>query len=123
MLRQVNRIEYTLTENELMAQLLESSEIKKYSPEINRAQRSSKDQYAMFRTLNDLGYFQYLIKHKEWLDEKADVVQLFSSQKKASEYLDYLIHEYHLCEHVNGLILFLMSQCTLMMVYLVTLCC
>lgn len=103
MLRQVHHIEYTLTGSELMAQLLESSEIKKYSPEINRAQRSSKDQYAIYRALNDLGYFQYLIKHKEWLDEKADVVQLFSSQKKASEYLDYLIHEYHLCEHVNAL--------------------
>lgn len=101
MVHSVHHIEYTLTGSELMASLLESRHIKEFQPEINRAQRFKSESYAIIRVQNAEGYYVYQVKHKDQLNEKAEAIQLFSNSKKASDYLDYLIYQYELCEGVQ----------------------
>jgi DNA polymerase-3 subunit epsilon len=102
MVHKVHSIEYKLTGSELMASLLESRHIKDFQPEINRAQRFKSESYAIVREQNDRGYYVYQVRHKDQLSEKAEAIQLFSNSRKASDYLDYLIYQYELCEGVQS---------------------
>ncbi|HRG33150.1 MAG: GIY-YIG nuclease family protein [Saprospiraceae bacterium] len=101
MRRMVHHIEHVLTGSELMAYLLESAEIKKHSPEINRAQKNKTESYALIKDSAPGGHLRYIIKHKDWLAGNEDAIQLFSNTKNAHNYLDYLIYQYQLCDSVQ----------------------
>jgi DNA polymerase-3 subunit epsilon len=55
MQQRVHDITYTLTGSELIAQLLENSEIKKLQPDINRAQRRKSFPFAIYYYFDDTG--------------------------------------------------------------------
>ncbi len=54
--KNIYSIDYVLTGNELIAELLESGEIKKWMPEFNRAQRRKTYRYGLFKTTDKNGY-------------------------------------------------------------------
>ncbi|MEO6189261.1 MAG: exonuclease domain-containing protein, partial [Saprospiraceae bacterium] len=101
MLRMVHSLAYQLTGSELMACLLESSEIKTHSPEINRAQKNKTEDWAIVKEQNNLGFYYYQIKNLSALKGNEEAIHLFRNSKHANQYLEYLIQEYNLCNSVN----------------------
>ncbi|MCC6815443.1 MAG: GIY-YIG nuclease family protein [Saprospiraceae bacterium] len=95
--QQVYSIAYKITGSELMASLLESQEIKIYNPEINRAQKVKKENWALLLEITDEGYYKYRIQNIDKIKSKKIAINLFKNSKYAQQYLDYLIHEFNLC--------------------------
>ncbi len=58
---EVADISYQLTGSELVALLLEDSEIKKYMPRFNQAQRRTKSPYAIYGGYSNAGYLQFWV--------------------------------------------------------------
>ena len=58
----VNAIHYELTGSELLSLIIESHQIKKYQPFINRAQRTREYKYALEQATDKSGYKKYELK-------------------------------------------------------------
>ncbi|MFN8280865.1 MAG: exonuclease domain-containing protein [Saprospiraceae bacterium] len=101
MQRLVHSIAYKVTGSELMACLVESAEIKKFWPSINRAQKVKTNAWAIVKSVNRSGFFRYSIHNQSELEGREEVISLFKNSKAAQQYLNYLISEYQLCENIN----------------------
>lgn len=112
MQRMVHSIAYEKTGSELMACLLESSEIKKHWPEINRAQKNNSETWAIIKEENNLGYYIYQIKNISQLQGKETAINLFKNLKAANQYIDYLTTEYNICPNVNQIKIDVLKPCT-----------
>lgn len=97
-------ISYEETGSELIALLLESEEIKRLSPRINRAQRSRKFPWAVHAYENDRGYICFdVIRNNKDNRQKYDVVSEFPSLSRAKGRLDYVRKKFELCSSFTNL--------------------
>jgi DNA polymerase-3 subunit epsilon len=96
----VSDVEHELTGSELVASLLESSEIKKHKPLYNRRQRRTKQHWGLFTCYED-GYLCFRVE-KTSLQDSAPV-KCFDSKKEGINFLYKLIEQHELCQKLCGL--------------------
>ena len=99
MQQRVHDISYTLTGSELIAQLLENSEIKKLQPEINRAQRRKSFPFAIYYYFDEGGYLQLKARKKNKIDAPGTAAILYELPDitSATSYLRGLTEKDELC--------------------------
>ncbi len=93
-------VTYELTGSDLVASLLESSEIKKYKPVFNRSLRRSLFQYGLFSYTGQDGYIHMTVE-----SIKGDRLPLtsYGSRKEGISHLQRIVDEYNLCQKLCGL--------------------
>ena len=94
----VHDISYELTGSELLALLLESFEIKRLSPPVNRAQRMRNFPFVIHHYYNEAGYLCFemsRIAAKE--RKKLQLVSEYPTMSRAKSRLEYIFREYELC--------------------------
>ena len=97
-------ISFEETGSELIALLLESEEIKRLNPRINRAQRSRKFPWAVHAYQNDRGYLCFdVIRNNKDNREQYDVVSEFPSLSRAKGRLDHARKKFELCSSFTNL--------------------
>ena len=95
-------IECELTGSELVALLIESSEIKKHSPYYNKAQKKKMLQYGLYSIKDDKGYINLCIdKTALRLNETPHTT--YTNQADAKSSLSRLVERYWLCQKLCGL--------------------
>jgi len=99
MLQRVRSLSFEQTGNELIALLLESDEIKKHNPEINKAQRRKSYPFFIYQYLDLRGYlnFSYSKSSKKNKDGK-DILTYVTSKKAAVSYMHRIVKELQLCD-------------------------
>lgn len=93
-------IHFEVTGSELVALLLESSEIKKYYPRYNRAQKRDRPKFAIVRYLNQKGRIQLGVDR--WKNHP-DYMLPFTSIDSAKSFLHRMVRKYELCPRLCGL--------------------
>jgi len=94
-MRNVYQIDFTICGTELMALILEATEIQKYWPENNRALKKFEQKYAMYAFEDQKGYIRIGIdKYKK----NSNALYAFNSLLSAHSMLRGLISEHTLCE-------------------------
>lgn len=93
-------IKYTVTGSELIALLLESSEIKEKQPIYNRAQRRTFFNYGLYSFFNEKGYLN--LKVMKIVNELSPIYT-YSSLQEGKEHMERLSEEYGLCQKLSGL--------------------
>ena len=101
MYRSICHIDWELTGSELYALLLESAEIKKYRPELNKAQRNKKYNAAIIYNTEKQYHRITAVARK---DLSADMILLnyYPTLDKANQILQFFIMEHELCPSVNS---------------------
>ena len=98
----IAQIEYELTGSELVALLVESSEIKKHSPHYNRAQKRKTMQYGLYSFKDEQGYLNLKIdKTSGRINETPHTC--FTSASEARSVLSKLAERHWLCQKLCGL--------------------
>jgi DNA polymerase-3 subunit epsilon len=93
-------IGYELTGNELVALLLESSEIKKYQPIYNTSQKRTLLNHGLYTYTDTDGYLRLKIER----DANGTIpVLTFNNQVAAREFLFQLVEKHELCQKLCGL--------------------
>ena len=87
-------IDYNITGSELLALLLESQEIKKWMPRLNKAEKRRKERYAIYLEEDEDGYKTLKLKLRAL---EGDCLKLFSYRRNAEEWLHNRIDKYGLC--------------------------
>jgi DNA polymerase-3 subunit epsilon len=100
MRNRIYNIGYELTGNELVALLLESDEIKKFTPFFNRASRRSVFQWGLYQYIDQKGYLRLKIGRND--NEKIPLTT-FNSQVSAKSHLFTLTEAFNLCQKLCGL--------------------
>jgi DNA polymerase-3 subunit epsilon len=95
-------VEFEVTGSELIALLIESSEIKKHSPFYNRAQKRKVMQYGLFSFKDDDGYINLKIDRTAARLNDAPYAT-FTNQAEARTVLSRLAEKYWLCQKLCGL--------------------
>ncbi len=94
----VHDISYELTGSELLALLLESFEIKRLSPPVNRAQRMRKFPFVIHYYYNEAGYLCFEMARVSARDrKKLNLVSEYPTMSRAKGRLEYIFREYELC--------------------------
>jgi len=93
-------IDWEVTGSELIALLMESSEIKKNKPVFNRAQRHSGFQWGIFSFTDNNGYLNFNFG-KLGIDDNP--VSVFTGKERAKAMLMSLVEKYGLCQKLTGL--------------------
>ena len=93
-------VQYKETGSELLALLLESSEIKKNQPKYNRAQRRTFFNYGLYSFFDEDGYMN--IKVMRIVNELSPIYT-YSSLQEGKEHLERICEEYGLCQKLSGL--------------------
>ncbi|MDA8692675.1 exonuclease domain-containing protein [Saprospiraceae bacterium] len=99
LLRKVHDISYELTGNELASLVLESYEIKKEMPEINKAQKRRDYAYAVIKDADKSGYSKYKIVKA---NKTEAALSYYSSRKSAIAHIEQITEAYGLCHKING---------------------
>lgn len=95
-------VEYEVTGNELVALLIESSEIKKHTPYYNRAQKRRVMQYGLYSFKDDHGYLNLKIDRTAMrLNETPHTC--YTNQAEAKTNLSRLAERFWLCQKLCGL--------------------
>ncbi len=89
-----------VTGSELLALLLESSEIKKHQPFYNRAQRRTFYNYGLYDFKDDKGYINLKVTR---IIEERTPIYTYSSAQEGKTHLERLGAEYQLCQKLSGL--------------------
>jgi DNA polymerase-3 subunit epsilon len=100
MMDQIRNVSYELTGNDLIAQLLESNEIKKHKPLFNRSLRRSDFNYGLFSYTGQDGYIHLKI---ERIRGERLPLTAYSSAGEGRNHLHRLVIEHELCMTVSGL--------------------
>lgn len=114
LMNQISGIDYTLCGNELIAMLLESSEIKKYFPPFNAAQKITSGNYGIYCYEDGKGYYRLGIRKVKSEDQPLasfpgiEVARSVISEKKRAyglcARLCGLQHALHAChDHLSGI--------------------
>lgn len=99
-LRDIHRISYHPTATDLMAQILESVEIRRLWPIHNRSQRGYHPKYALYAYEDQQGYMRLALDaHKQQLKPLYTFNTIFEGQ----EWLRRLITEFELCPRLCNL--------------------
>lgn len=93
-------IGYELTGSELIALLLESSEIKKYQPMFNTSQKRTFQNFGLYSFIGTNRYIQLKIGRDE---NGVMPVLTFNSMTAAREFLFQLVEKHELCQKLCGL--------------------
>lgn len=94
----VHDISYELTGSELLALLLESFEIKRLSPPVNRAQRMRKFPFVIHYYYNEAGYLCFEMARVSARErKKLNLVSEYPTMSRAKGRLEYIFREYELC--------------------------
>lgn len=94
----VHDISYELTGSELLALLLESFEIKRLSPPVNRAQRMRKFPFVIHYYYNEAGYLCFEMARVAARErKKLQLVSEYPTMSRAKSRLEYIFREYELC--------------------------
>ncbi len=96
----IANVKYTVTGSELIALLLESSEIKKHQPIYNRAQRRTFFNYGLYSFYDEQAYLN--LKVMKIVNELSPIYT-YSSINEGKEHLERLCEEYGLCQKICGL--------------------
>jgi DNA polymerase-3 subunit epsilon len=97
---QIADIDWETTGSELIALLMESSEIKKNKPLYNRAQRRSSFRWGIFMAEDEKGYINYRYGQVEIGDTP---ISVFTSKDRARSKLESMTETYQLCQKLCGL--------------------
>ncbi|MCK8140843.1 exonuclease domain-containing protein [Flavobacterium sp. I-SCBP12n] len=97
---QVFTVTYEETGSELIALLKESQEIKINKPILNRAQRKSIFQYALYTEKDEKGYVNLKIQKA---DGRKKEITSFASLQEAKNALFRITSHYNLCQKLTGL--------------------
>lgn len=93
-------VKYTVTGNELIALLLESSEIKTKQPIYNRAQRRTFFNYGLYSFFDEKGYLNLKVMK---IVTELSPIYTYSSLQEGKEHMERLSEEYGLCQKLSGL--------------------
>jgi len=96
----IARVDFKITGSELVALLLESSEIKKHQPFYNRAQRRTYFNYGLYSFIDDNGYIN--LKLMKIIDE-LNPLYTYASLHEGKEHLTNLTERFELCQKLTGL--------------------
>ncbi len=96
----IARVDFTITGSELVALLLESSEIKKHQPVFNRAQRRTYFNYGLYSFIDDNGYIN--LKLMKIIDE-LNPLYTYSSMHEGKKHITNLTRQFELCQKLTGL--------------------
>ncbi len=95
-------IDYELTGSELVALLVESSEIKKHIPRYNRAQKRKTMQYGLYSQKDEKGYYRLSIeKTANRINQSPETC--FKNKAEAKAILSRLIERHWLCQKLCGM--------------------
>src|SRR4030095_9188030 len=100
LMNQLHSINYTLCGNELIAMLMESSEIKKHFPPFNYAQKIADTNFGLYCYEDGNGYLRFGIKKLKALDRP---LVSFPTLPDARTFLQDLVQEFQLCPKLCGL--------------------
>ncbi len=91
-------ISFEITGSELVALLLESHEIKRLKPSVNRAQRQIRFPFAIKAYHNEAGYLCYeVIRNSAKARKEFDIVSEYPSLSRAKGRLNHLVKKFELC--------------------------
>ena len=93
-------IDWEVTGSELIALLMESSEIKKNKPVYNRAQRQTGFQWGIFSFTDNTGYLNFNFGR---ISIEDNPVSVFAGKERAKAMLMSLVEKYELCQKLTGL--------------------
>lgn len=93
-------VKYTVTGSELIALLLESSEIKTKQPIYNRAQRRTFFNYGLYSFFDEKGYLNLKVMK---IVTELSPIYTYSSLQEGKEHMERLSEEYGLCQKLSGL--------------------
>jgi len=97
-------LSYELTGSELIALLLESAEIKRLRPPINRAQRQRRFPYVIHTYTDQGGYLRFDLAHTTALErKKLQVISEFPSMGRAKGRLKRVREAFELCTRLCGI--------------------
>jgi len=100
----VNDLSYEVTGSELVALLLESTEIKRLQPSVNRAQRTRNFSGAIFTYLNEQGYRCLLVGKRTARNLKQfELVADYPKVEQAKSHLLSLVRQHELCYRLTHL--------------------
>jgi len=95
-------VEFELTGSELVALLIESSEIKKHAPYYNRAQKRKVMQYGLFSFKDDNGYLNLKIDRTALRLNETPYI-CYTNQAEAKTGVSRLAERFWLCQKLCGL--------------------
>ncbi|MDD3737115.1 MAG: exonuclease domain-containing protein [Bacteroidales bacterium] len=93
-------ISWETTGSELIALLMESSEIKKNKPRFNRAQRRTGFRWGIYSHTDEKGYIRFSYRN---VNDDEVPLSLFTSRDRARGKLEQIIDQYSLCQKLCGL--------------------
>lgn len=93
-------LDWECTGSELIALLLESSQIKENKPFFNRAQRRSSFQWGVYSFTDKNGYINFRFGP---VDDDEVPLSVFSSRERAKSKLVSMTEAYNLCQKLTGL--------------------
>lgn len=96
-IRYVKSVDYVLTGSELIALLLENMEIKHHHPEINKALKSEKLQYAIKYFYDQDNYLCFAIQKYDH-NPSDNILNLYASLRSAQIVLSDMMARFSLCE-------------------------
>ena len=95
----VNDISYEITGSELVALLLESHEIKRIRPKVNKAQRAVYFPYGVFALKDEEGYIRFqAVKNVAAIRKKHEILIEFEKLQEAKGFLKGVVKRFELCE-------------------------
>jgi len=98
---EIARIEFELTGSELIALLLESQLIKKYTPIYNRSLRRSRSPYGLFHYVDGNGYIRLYVGQSAKIADTP--LASFSSKKEGNAFVEKLVEKNQLCKKMCDL--------------------
>jgi DNA polymerase-3 subunit epsilon len=95
-------IDFEITGSELVALLVESSEIKKHAPRFNRAQKRKTMQYGLYAQKDKKGYYRLAIdKTANRINQAPETC--FQNKRESAAILSKLIERHWLCQKLCGM--------------------
>ena len=92
--QEATKVTYTITGSDLIAQLLESAEIKKHYPIFNRKQKKIGENYALTYFTNKVGIIELKI---DYLKRVTNPLITYEGSKKAKDHLKYIVETNQFC--------------------------
>ena len=93
-----NHIRYLITRCELIALLIESQEIKRNKPILNKKLRKKKRAVHIKKYENEYGFFG--LKITKEIDKS---ITSFQSTRSAKSFIEYISHKFKLCKKINSI--------------------
>ena len=98
-LKNIHFVEHTLCGTELMALILESTEIKRLWPENNRALKKYEHKYGIFDYLDQNGYLRLGL---DKVRNNSTAILTFNTQLDGINFLNRIVSAYNLCPRLGG---------------------